>query len=739
MRLTPADGLDFLENDHGMQITRRTLAKGLAVTGTAAGLSGLLRPESSPVPASSSISSWERIHPGVWRATIGVPERFTPVSSRLVDVKTEAFERLPKVDGAPLPPIIGQRTQRGCMIQLPLRPNEQIYGLGLQFLSFAQRGKKKVSRVNADPKFDTGDSHAPVPFFVTTQGIGILVDTARYVDFYFGDGRLRPTHATALVAGSNPDPNYTHNLQDGDAGLITIDVPHAGGVEVYLFGGPQMLDAVRRYNVFSGGGVVPPEWGLGFWYRLESRARQESALALAREFRDRNIPCDVIGLEAGWQTHAYSCTFVWDENRFPDPKGFLRSAQEMNYKVNLWEHAFTHPASPLFPAIEPHSGNFGVWGGLVPDLAGKPARTAFGDFHGRNLVEIGVSGFKIDECDNSDYTGGWSFPECSSFPSGIDGEQMHSVFGLRYQMAIWDEYRKRQLPTYNLVRSSGALASPYPFVLYSDLYNHRDFIRALVNSGFSGLLWCPEVRDAVSEEDLSRRLQSVVFSPLAMVNGWYIKNPPWKQLNRRMNNSGQVLDGWEKLEARCREVIGWRMQLVPYLTAAFQRYAEDGTPPFRALVLDTPNDKRLFGVDDQYMIGDRMMVAPIFVEEPGTSPQGQPRRDSAGARRIVLPEGTWHDFWTGEVLKGGTELSVSNSTEKIPVYVKSGSIVPWADVGLYAGAPETRRITARVYGDGSIPFTMTHHNETIRLSWSNGQGNVSGTLDFNVYAWKQIG
>jgi alpha-D-xyloside xylohydrolase len=181
------------------------------------------------------------------------------------------------------------------------------------------------------------------------------------------------------------------------------------------------------------------------------------------------------------------------------------------------------------------------------------------------------------------------------------------------------------------------------------------------------------------------------------------------------------------------------MQLVPYLTAAFQRYAEDGTPPFRALVLDTPNDKRLFGVDDQYMIGDRMMVAPIFVEEPGTSPQGQPRRDSAGARRIVLPEGTWHDFWTGEVLKGGTELSVSNSTEKIPVYVKSGSIVPWADVGLYAGAPETRRITARVYGDGSIPFTMTHHNETIRLSWSNGQGNVSGTLDFNVYAWKQIG
>ncbi len=217
---------------------------------------------------------------------------------------------------------------------------------------------------------------------------------------------------------------------------------------------------------------------------------------------------------------------------------------------------------------------------------------------------------------------------------------------------IWNEFRKRKLPTYNLVRSSGALAAPYPFVLYSDLYVHRDFIRALVNSGFSGLLWCPEVRDAVSEEDLIRRLQSVVFSPLAMINGWYIKNPPWKQLNRRLNNADQLLDGWEKLEARCREIIGWRMQLVPYLTAAFQRYAEDGTPPFRALVLDAPNDKRLYTVDDQYMIGDRMMVAPIFVEDASGAPQGPSRRNPDGSRRVVLPEGGWHDFWTGKAIPG---------------------------------------------------------------------------------------
>lgn len=705
-----------------MKISRRNLAKCLAAAGTTAGIRGFAF--ASPTHAAET-SNWKQVGPGIWKATIGEPETFTPISSRQVPPLAKAFAELPRVDAAPLPPIEGKLTPRGCTIRLPLRPDEQIYGLGLQLQSFQQRGKKKVARVNADPKFDTGDSHAPVPFYVTTEGIGIFIDTARYATFYFGDARPKPTHAVHTVNNANPDPNYTHNITEGDTGQVTVEVPHAKGIDVYLFGGPEMLDAVRRYNVFSGGGVTPPEWGLGFWYRMDSRGTQQSSLAFAKEFRERQMPCDVLGLEPGWQTHAYSCTFVWNRDRFPDSDGFVHSAQEMHYKINLWEHAFTHPASPIFEQIAPNSGDYGVWGGLVPDFAGEAARSAFGAYHAKTFLDAGVSGFKLDECDNSDYTGGWSFPENSTFPSGVDGEQMHNVFGLRYQMAIWDEFRKRGQATYNLVRSSGALASPYPFVLYSDLYVHRDFIRGLVNSGFSGLLWCPEVRDAVSEEDLIRRLQSVVFSPLAMINGWYIKNPPWKQLNRRLNNADQLLDGWEKLEARCREIIGWRMQLVPYLTAAFHRYSEDGTPPFRALVLDNPNQKRLRAVDDQFMIGDRMMVAPLFAGEP--------------SRKVVLPEGDWHDFWTGEAIKGGTELIVPSTTEKIPVYVKSGSIVPWADAGLFAGAPETRRIKARVFGDGSIPFALESGAETLRLDWSHGQGSAKGTKGYEVYAWQKIG
>jgi alpha-D-xyloside xylohydrolase len=126
------------------------------------------------------------------------------------------------------------------------------------------------------------------------------------------------------------------------------------------------------------------------------------------------------------------------------------------------------------------------------------------------------------------------------------------------------------------------------------------------------------------------------------------------------------------------------------------------------------------------MIGDRMMVAPLFAGE--------------ASRKVVMTQGSWHDFWSGEAVKGGTELSVPASTERIPVYVKSGSILPWADVGLFTGAPETRRITARVYGDGSLPFTLKNGMKSVRLSWSSGLGSVEGAADgYDVYAWKALG
>lgn len=671
-------------------MNRRNLLKGSVVALATCAGNQLGAQAAEPSAVASPV--FTPVLPGIWKTTVGTPEAYTHVSVRTIPPDTDGLQRMSKVSQPPIAVSSAKINARGCRIALPLAPREQIFGFGLQLLSFAQRGKKKTIRVNADPKLDTGDSHAPVPFYVSTLGYGVFVDTCRYASFYCGDARLKPRQPARSAQAGVPTPDSLRNLPPEDPGQITVEIPRAQGVDVYLFAGPTMLDAVRRYNLFSGGGVEPPEWGLGFWYRALGSAQGEEVLSIARDLRDSKIPCDVLGLEPGWQSHAYSCSFAWDKGRYPNPASFIAGAKQLGFRVNLWEHAFTHPSSPIFEDLLPHSGDYGVWGGLVPDFAAQPARDIFGSYHGKNLIDAGISGFKLDECDNSDFTRGWSFPEFSSFPSGIDGEQMHSVFGLRYQDTILGQFRLRNEPTYNLVRSSGALAAPYPFVLYSDLYDHRDFVRALVNSGFSGLLWCPEVRDAASEQDLVRRLQTVVFSPLAMVNAWYIKNPPWKQIDQKKNNAGELTANWQSLETRCRAIIEDRMRLIPYLRSAFARYALDGTPPFRALALDNPEDEVLHEVDDEYMVGDRMLVAPLFAGEEH--------------RKVVLPKGKWHNFWTGEPVEGGRSYTVASTEENIPVFVKSGSIVPLGGVASTTRDPATRALTIAVFGDGALTWRL---------------------------------
>ncbi len=709
------------------RINRRQFGKALAAStafasitpGTAAATAVVARSQDTPN------GHWQLVAPGIWKTTSGSPEVITPITSRMVQASIQAMDGLPSV----ATPIIECPTvninKRGVSLALPLAPREEIYGFGLQFFSMAHRGKKRAIRVNADPRTDTGDSHAPIPFYVSNQGYGIFVDTARYATFYCGESRPKPaTHIEETLGGIVP--LYEKTLDEEDRSQVLMEIPVAQGIDIYLIAGPSMIDVVRRYNLFSGGGFLPPEWGLGFWYRAASNATDAQITALASEFRERNIPCDVMGLEAGWQSHAYSCSFSWNKSRFPEPESFIRNLKKQNFHVNVWEHAFIHPSSPLFEPMHNLSGNKAVWGGLVPDFQDPEARRVFGEYHRRHLIDIGITGFKLDECDNSDFTGGWSFAELSQFPSGVDGEQMHSLFGLRYQRALWDQFLNQGQETYSLVRSSGALAAPYPFVLYSDLYDHRQFVRALVNSSFSGLLWCPEVRDARDEEDLIRRLQTVAFSPLAMINGWYIINPPWKQLDRKKNNADDLYPNWEELEARCREILGWRMQLIPYLRSAFARYASDGTPPIRALALDWPNVPELARTDDAWMVGDSLLVAPLFAGE----------RDG---RKLTLPPGQWFDLWTGKPVSGGVSIKIAADTRNIPVFVKSGTVLPMASVTGSTGDPASHTLDVRIFGDGNLPFLIRTPKGTIQITWDptsrSGSIKQSGNERYTVSHW----
>jgi hypothetical protein len=277
--------------------------------------------------------------PGIWRARLGTPERLTPVGTRHYLPAVDGLAKLPSLTTSPLPVkrIAGRETLRGYRVRLPLAPGEMIYGLGLQFQSLLQRGRKKTLRVNADPTGDTGDSHAPVPFYVSSHGYGVFVDTARYLTIYCGSkmrkgegGSSRPVDER-VAADVAQLPQSLERFHMDRAGEILLE---ARGLDLYVFGGPSLREVVQRYNLFAGGGPLVPRWGLGFWYRAFGSANQQEILALAEDLRKEELPCDVLGLEPGWQSHSYSCSFTWSAN-FPKPHEMLDALKAKNFEVNL--------------------------------------------------------------------------------------------------------------------------------------------------------------------------------------------------------------------------------------------------------------------------------------------------------------------------------------------------------------------------------------------------------------------
>jgi alpha-D-xyloside xylohydrolase len=671
---------------------------------------------------------------GVQKITAGTADTFTPYGFLSEKPMTGALDKLAAPGKLPfnLDDIKINITARGVMVEIPLASDEQLYGFGLQIGSFNQRGLKKRPIVNDNPLNDLGYTHGPAPFYISNKGYGILINTARYTTFYCGNTDKLNNNA---VNGEGKTGNSVEALYKNDAkntGYTTVDIPGAKGIEVFIFGGPDLKTVLQRYNLFSGGGALPAIWGLGVKYRVKADFSQEQVGKMADYFRNNHIPCDVLGLEPKWQTAAYSCSYVWNKDLFPSPNKFIDTMKTKGFHLNLWEHAFVSPKSPLYVPLKNKAGDYLVWNGLVPDFADTAASAIFANYHKETFVQHGISGFKMDECDNSNISFGsstWSFPELSHFPSGIDGEQMHQVFGVLYQKTIYNIYKQLNQRTYLDVRASNAFASAYPAALYSDTYDHDEYIRMIVNSGFCGMNWSPEVRESNSIKDFMRRSQTAVLSAQTLYNAWYLQNPPWLQINREKNNRGELMDSAKETEANVRTLLNFRMSLIPYLYSAFADYHFKGIPVFRALVIDYPQDKNTFNLSDEYMIGDGILAAPLTAKKD--------------ERKVYLPEGTWFDFNNNKKYEGGREYTITPGLTQLPIFIKAGTILPLAEPVEFV-APVTRfNITCYVYGNANTEAglfeddgeTFNYEKEnynTVQLVWNNGKGSMKRSGKFNT-------
>lgn len=443
----------------------------------------------------------QKIANGIWKMIFGTPEEFTPVSLRKTRI---AQEGLACMDEPFLPfqeeAVNFSASARGITITLPMKTDEDIYGFGEQLLSMNYAGRKRHVKVNSDPRVDTGEGHAPVPFYISTAGYGLFVDTFRYATFYMG------TNSEKGVSRAKCEVNIPHTefsesalyalKRSKEERRIIIEIPATEGIEIYLFSG--------------------------------------------------------------------------------------------------------------------------------------------------NVKEV---------------------------------------------------FRNRNIRTLSQVRSSGSLAAPLPFMLYSDLYGHREFIRGIVTSSFSGMLWAPEVRDCANGTDLLRRVQTIVFSPHTLLNCWRIPYAPWKQVDIEKNLNGEFMQDQEYYTDACRKLLELRMSLLPYFYSAFMDYHKTGLPPVRAMVMDYPEDPEVRNIDDQYFFGKDLLVCPLTLED-GT------------AREVYLPDGKWYDFFSTKVYEGGRRFQIEAGEEEIPVFVRDGALVPLAKPVLCVKEDTVFEMTVRSYGSGEAEFVL---------------------------------
>ena len=639
---------------------------------------------------------------GVWCITAGKQEKVTLLSELDIQPMWDAIDEL---GDDPLPistdEISVETVDGHTYVRFPFEKDERIFGLGLNFKSVEQQGRVMRLHVDHYGGTDNGRTHAPVPFFVSSKGYGVLINSARYIDAYIATGVRVDSKNPPAARDRNTDKKWTSKpFSDNIEFLIPAE-----GVEILLFSGDNMLEVVRRYNLYNGGGCLPPKWGLGFWQRVPSLYTADKVKQEISDFKDHRFPLSVIGLEPGWMSRSYPCTYEWDETRFPDPKGFMESLDSAGIKANLWINPYISPDGTLYDKVKEKSGSHTVWCGLVPDYTIDAVRDTMTAHFIRNEIDLGVSGFKIDENDGYD---SWLWPDVARFPSGTSAEQMRQIYGALMQKTFYDMYRGRNERTYGLVRASNAGTSSLPFVIYNDYYDHRDFITALVNSSFIGVLWTPEVRSSRTAEEWLRRMQTVCFSPVAMLNAWSAGTKPWS---------------FPEVAESVNEIAWLRMRLIPYLYSAFADYAFKGIPPVRAMNLvegfdrsssmekiafdDTDNPYDLAvrkEIRDQFMVGESLLVAPLFAGEV--------------EREVTLPRGKWYDFYTGEYVGEGEVIKATPGLDRIPVYVRDGGLIP-----MYEGYPDLNggreKVEVRHYGEKPGSFSL-YDDDGTTFAYKNG-------------------
>ncbi|MGH7996679.1 MAG: alpha-xylosidase [Opitutaceae bacterium] len=517
--------------------------------------------------------------------------------------------------------------------QLGLGVGECVYGLGERFTAFVKNGQV-VENWNEDGGAGCEQAYKSVPFYLTNRGYGVLVNETGPVSFEIGSEK---------------------------AACVQFSIP-GESLEYFLIYGPSPKEILAKLTALTGRPALPPAWSFGLWLTTSFTTDYDepTVTGIVEEMRQRDIPLHVFHFDCFWMRDWHWCDFQWDARAFPHPEEMLGRLHARGLRVSVWINPYVAQLSPLF--AEARAGGYllrrpngDVWqtdqwqpGMAIVDFTHPGARDWYAG-HLRRLAAMGVDCFKTDF--------GERIPTDVVYHDGSDPVKMHNHYAVLYNQTVFTALEAQRGRGEALVFARSTHAGGQRFPVHwggdsrSSFESMAESLRAGLSLGLCGFgYWSHDIGGFEGTPPAALYKRWVAFGLLSShsrLHGNSTYRVPW-------NYNGEacdVLRFFTKLKCR----------LMPYLYGAAVQAHRSGVPMMRAMLVEFPGDPSSEALDRQYMLGEGLLVAPVFSDD--------------GEVEFYLPDGQWTHLLTGCVAAGGCWRRERHDFFGLPLYVRPGAVI----------------------------------------------------------------
>lgn len=564
-----------------------------------------------------------------------------------------------------------------------LAAGEMIFGCGESATGLNKAGQKLNLFVTDPQGPETDQMYKPIPFFLSNRGYGMFMHTSAPVTCDFG----------ASYIGLN-------KLFMGDENL-----------DLFLFfGSPKEI--LDEYTTLVGKPAMPPLWSFGTWMSRITYFSEQEGYDVATNIRKHRYPCDVIHFDTGWFDVDWQCDYQFSPKRFQNPGQMLKDLRAKGFHVCLWQLPYFTPKNRYFPELIEKNLYVKNGNGELPyeDVAldfSNPETVKWYQDKLAGLLNLGVSAIKVDF--------GEAAPLNGLYASGKSGWYEHNLYPVRYDRAVAEITRKLHGENILWGRAAWAGSQRYPLHWGGDAATTDTgllgTLRAGLSFGLSGFsFWSHDMGGFVKSSPEELYCRWIPFGFLTSHTRAHGAPPtePW------LYDSKRVQDVF-------RRSAEMKYRLMPYVYAQAKECTEKGLPMLRALFVEFPDDPGAWKVEDEYLFGSQILVAPLL--ESGMT-----------ARTVYLPRGKWIDYQTGKVYDSGWHR-IEAGTLPIVMLVRNGSVLPHLKLAQSTAEMDWSKVNLKVYcadrdqAEGLICLPADNRLQTVKVDCRKGKPQLLNRVE----------